>query len=82
MTFHAHRGSEKRSQGAAELDDIVEAFNALDARDKLPTMYYEANDLLKLPPITLHHVSEQLLDNRKSLDYLAESVKTLQEHLS
>ena len=68
LTYHVRQGSEKRSQSAAELDDIVEAFNALDALDKLPTMYCEANDVLKLPPITLDPVSEQLLDNRKSLD--------------
>ena len=74
--------SEKRSQSVVELDDIVEAFNALDALDKLPTMYCEANDLLKLPPITLDPVSEQLLDNRKSLDNLDNLVKTLQVHLS
>ena len=58
LTFHARRGSEKRSQSAAELNDIVEAFSALDALDKLPTMYCEANDLLKLLPITIDPVSE------------------------
>ena len=45
-------------------------------------MYCEANDLLRLPPITLDSVSEQLRDNRKSLDNLDKSVKTLQVYLS
>ena len=45
-------------------------------------MYCEANDLLKLPPITVDPESEQLLDNHKSLNNLDELAKTLQAHLS
>ncbi len=80
--FHTRRGSEKRSQSVAELDDITEAFNALDDADKLPDIYCEANDLLKIPPISVDPVSEQLVCNRRILDSLDQSVMALQENLS
>lgn len=82
LFFHARRGSEKRSQAMAELEDILEAFESLDASDKLPSVYCEATDLLKIPPLALDPISEQLLGTCKSLDKLGGSVQELKEHLS
>ena len=74
--------SERRCQLVADLEGILSAFEALDAREELPDIFCEATDLLKLPPICLDPVSEKLHDTTMSLESLASDVKSLQEELS
>ena len=45
--------SDKRSQAAAVLDDLLVAFDKLDELDKLPEVFCEANDLVKLAAVTI-----------------------------
>ena len=48
LSYQQRRESEKRSQAAADLDDILVAFNKLDEIDKLPEIFCEAIDLVLL----------------------------------
>ena len=43
VTFQAQRGSDKRSQAAAVLDNLLVTFDKLDELDKLPEIFCEAN---------------------------------------
>ena len=49
LTYYSRRGSEKRVLTDVLLADILVAFEKLDAADKLPTIFCEANDLIRLP---------------------------------
>ena len=53
LVFHARRDSDKRSQCIANLDDILKAFEVLDADNLIPLIFCEASDLLRLPPLSL-----------------------------
>ena len=57
LSYHVQRSSERSCQLVADLEDILSAFEALDAREELPDIFCEATDLLKLPPICLDPVS-------------------------
>ena len=48
LSYQQRRRSEKRSQAAADLDDIFVAFDKLDEIDKLPEIFCEAIDLVLL----------------------------------
>ena len=59
LTFQLHRGSEKRTQVSADLDDLITCFDKLDDASKLLEMFCEANDIVNLPPITSDSVTER-----------------------
>ena len=50
VPFTPRCSSEKRTQAAADLEDILLAFSKLDEADKIPQIFCEATDLVKLPP--------------------------------
>ena len=50
VPFNPRCSSEKRTQAAADLEDILLAFSKLDEADKIPQIFCEATDLVKLPP--------------------------------
>ena len=82
MPYQSRRDSDRRSQLSANLEDIIMAFNALDTNDLIPQIFCEASDLVKLPPICLDPVAEQVELNSKSLDALNSTVQGLGEKLS
>ena len=51
FTYHQRRGSKKCPVAELVIKDILSAFDKLDSSESIPPMYYEASDLLKLPPI-------------------------------
>jgi hypothetical protein len=63
LVFHARRDSDNRSQLVANLDDIVQAFEVLDSSDTIPTIYCEASQLHRIPPLSLDPVAEQVHSN-------------------
>ena len=58
------RASASRSQELADLDDILEAFDALDADSCLPEVVCSSEDLLLMPQLlplhSIEHVTEEL----------------------
>ena len=66
----------------AELWDILKTFESLDASNKLPDIFCEANDQLNILPLALDSDFEQLVDNCKSLNKLGESLQELKEQLT
>ena len=58
LSYQQRRGSEKPSQAAADLDDILVAFDKLDEIDKLPEIFCETVDLVLLPPIVADFCTE------------------------
>lgn len=67
LPFHIRRDSEKRSQLSANLDDLLKAFDVLDSTDSIPSIFCEASDLPRLPPISLDPVGEQVQSNTQTL---------------
>ena len=63
LPFAPRRSSEKRFQATADLDDILLAYSKLDEIDKIPLIYCEAADLVKLPPIAPDRISELVIGN-------------------
>jgi len=82
LMFHQRRASDKREQIDADLEDVLAAFDALDAKDLIPPIYCEATELTKLPSLSLDPVSEQVQDNTRSLLALTSAVTNLEKKLS
>lgn len=78
LPFTPRRSSEKRSQASADLEDILLAFDKLDDVDKIPLIFCEATDLVKLPPIAADPISEMVSGNAASLKELDERISELQ----
>ena len=78
LVFHARRDSDKRSQCIANLDDILKAFEDLDADNLIPLIFCEASDLLRLPPLSLDPIGEQVHANSEVLVTLKSSIASLE----
>jgi len=59
VPFSPRHSSEKCTQAAADLEDILLAFSKLDEADKIPQIFCEATDLVKLPPIAADPITWQ-----------------------
>lgn len=82
LVFHVRRDSDRRSQLAANLEDILQMFEALDSIEKIPHIHCEAFDLLRLPPLSLDPVAEQVQCNSQTLKSLASVIEKLENKLS
>jgi len=78
LPFTPRRSSEKRSQAAADLDDILHAFSKLDEVDKIPEIFCEATELVKLPPIAIDPIGEMIAVNASSLKVIEDKISQLQ----
>ena len=82
LPFHARRSSDKRQVTDILVADIVTALDKLDSVEKIPAIYCEATDLIKLPSLTLDPVSKKLVENGTTLQSLVEGVKALPTKMS
>ena len=82
LVFHVRRDSDRRSQLAANLEDILQMFEALDSIEKSPHIHCEAFDLLRLPPLSLYPVAQQVQCNSQILKSLASVIEKLENKLS
>ena len=82
IAYHIRRGSDKRSQLAANVDDLAEAFVALDSSDLIPGIYCEATDLLRIPSLSFDPVSEKVETNTLSLNDLVAKVDCLEAKIA
>ena len=82
LPYHSRRDSDRRSQIAANLDDIVQAFVVLDSSDLIPGIYCEATDLLQVPSLSLDPISEKVETNTLSLQDLVSKIDHLEAKLS
>ena len=76
------RDSDRRSQLSANLDDLLQAFHRLDSTDELPMFYCEALHLLKLPPLSLDPIAEQVKLNLSVLKTLSSTIEELNHKIS
>lgn len=82
LPYQARRGSGKRSQAAADLDDILAAFDKLDETADIPDIFCEATDFVKLPPIVCDAVSELIHRNGAYLQEIQGSLDSLSQEVS
>ena len=78
---YGRRSSEKRPQAATDLEDIL-AFSKLDEVDKIPQIYCEATELVKLPPIAADPISELVMGNSLCLKELDVKISQLRDDLA
>lgn len=77
LTYHSRRSSDKRPVVDALLDDILVAFDKLDTAGKLPAVYCEANELIRLPSLVIDPISVKLDSHTVTLNSLAGKVDNL-----
>ena len=82
LPLTSRRGSEKRSQAAADLEDILLAFTKLDEVDKIPLIFCEASELVQLPPISVDPIGEMISGNAASLKLLDDKISQIQDDLN
>ena len=73
LPFQARRDSDNRSH----IDDIIRAFEVLDLDNSIPSIFCEASELLKLPPLSLDPIGEQVHANTEALVNLKSSIACL-----
>ena len=82
LEYSRCKGTQSRSQADADFDDIVAAFDALDAECLLPQMFCSSEDILFLPASLPHHGPEELVSELRpdlvskveNLDQSAQSI--------
>ena len=77
LPLTSRRTTEKRSQAAADLDDVLAAFAKLDDKGSIPMIFCEASDLVLLPPIVTDPVCEMVHENSRSLRGLENEIGEL-----
>ena len=82
LCFQQRRGSWKRTQAAADLEDILVAFDKLDETNELPEIYCEATDLVRLPPIIADSCTELVQHNRSILEAIEGKLGSLSTEVS
>ena len=82
LSFHQRRASEKRQLSDIILADILVALDKLDDNDKIPAVYCEALDLIRLPSLVLDPVSRQVETNTTTLASLVHVVHELPSKVS
>ena len=82
LPFQPRRDSDRRSQLVANFEDILKAFEILDSTDSIPPIFCEASDLLKLPPLSLDPIGEQVQANTQTLLALTSSVNTIEDKIT
>ena len=82
LPLTSRRGSEKRSQAAADLEDILLAFTKLDEVDKIPLIFCEASELVQQPPISVDPIGEMISGNAASLKLLDDKISQIQDDLN
>ena len=82
LPYQQRRDSDKRKQLAADIEDLLLAFGALDSNSSIPSIYCEAGELYKLPPISLDPLAEQVEKNSQVLTNLTSAVQCLETKLS
>ena len=65
----------------ANLDYLLQAFHRLDSTDEVPKFYCEALHLLKLPPLSLDPIAEQVKLNSSVLKTLSSTIEELNRSL-
>ena len=78
LSYQQRRDSDKRKQLTADIEDLLLAFDALDTNNSIPSMYCEAGDLYKLPPISFDPLAEQVEKNSQVLTNLTSAVQCLE----
>ena len=79
LSYHVRRGSGKLS---ANVDDVLKTFEVLDGTDSIPSIFCEATDLPRLPPISLDPVGEQVQSNTQALHTLGAAVSGVEDKLA
>ena len=82
LSYQQRRRSEKRSQAAADLDNILVAFDKLDEIEKLPEIFCEAVDLVLLPPLVADTCSELVQRNSSVLEAIEHKLDSLSIEIS
>ena len=77
LSYHVRRGSEKRQVADMVFTDIITAFDKLDSAEKLPAIFCEATELIRLPCLAPDPVSAKLEGNSSVLDSLTNEVHNL-----
>ena len=77
LAYHSRCSSDKRPVVDALLDDILVVFDKLDTVDKLPAIYCEAKELIRLPSLVIDPISVKLDSHTVSLNSLTSKVENL-----
>ncbi len=75
LAYQPRRGSERRSQASADLEDILVAFERLDETENIPEIFC---NLVMIPPVVINNCTELIQRNGSSL----EAIQSKLDHLS
>ena len=82
LPYQLRRDSDRRSQLAANTEDILKAFDTLDTTNSIPDIFCEASDLPRLPSLSLDPVGEQVHASTEALNILSSTVRSIEDKIS
>ena len=82
LPYQLRRDSDRRSQLAANTEDIFKAFDILKTTNSIPDIFCEASDLPRLPSLSLDPVGEQVHANTEALNILSSTVCSIEDKIS
>ena len=82
FTYHEKRGSEKNPLADLIIKDLFYVFNKLDSSDKIPPIFCEAVDLLKLPPFVTNLPAATVHESNLRIKDLQTNIKVSNNQVS
>ena len=86
LPFATRRSTERHTQAAADLDDIIAAFNKLlerlDENGDIPQIFCEALDHLQMPPVVVDPIAKKIHENNLTIKSLEENLQQLSSNIS
>ena len=70
FVYHTRRDTEKRPANIVVCEDLLLAFDKLDSASSIPPIYCEADQLLRIPPISTDGAASLLSDTSSLVDKL------------
>ena len=83
LVYQSRRGSERRTQASADLDDILTALHKLDETENgIPDIFCEAADLVRIPPVVVDGCTELVQRNGLSLGNITSKLEALSSDIA
>ena len=83
LAYQSRRGSERRTQASADLDDILTALDKLDETENgIPDIFCEAADLVRIPPVVVDDCTELVQRNGLSLGNITSKLEALSSDIA
>ena len=81
FVYHVRRDTDKRTANVAVCDDLLQAFDKLDSTSSIPSIFCEAEHLLRIPVLSSDDPASLLKDTSTLVDRLHHDISAISSSL-